>query len=301
MENHIKERRGGRRNVRDMRGQKIGRLTVLEPVLQGDGTQSAVWKCLCECGRTVEYNRRQLIERPDPDCGCLRNEAEPPFPAPSGAKWIPLTRGQFTLVDEADYDLVSGEIWSAFASNGGMYYASNLHLGRLHRWLIGATRETFVDHRNGNPLDNRKSNLRFCTERQNCQNRRLRADSQYPFKGLRWRTGGWEASIHTENGTKGLGRFDNPEQAGRAYDIAALEAFGEFARLNFPLDGCSSISLLPGGVMTWAEPNSSQYEAEHAFAEIVLAYADSIGCHRMEQIVGDMRCKIKGSKKAVNQ
>jgi hypothetical protein len=103
----------------------------------------------------------------------------------------------------------------------------------LHTFLTGWP---LVDHANGNGLDNRRSNLRLATGTQNNANRRLASNSTSGFKGVNLykRTGRWRAHIAIHRQQKHLGYFRTAEEAARAYDIAALALFGEFALINFP-------------------------------------------------------------------
>ena len=110
---------------------------------------------------------------------------------------------------------------------------------RLHRLIAGAGDGLMVDHINGDILDNRRSNLRICTNKQNQRNQRLRQNNSTGFKGVcvsRW--GGasrrYIAGIRVNKRQIQLGRFASAEEAARAYDRAALEHFGEFAWIKFP-------------------------------------------------------------------
>lgn len=101
----------------------------------------------------------------------------------------------------------------------------------MHRFLIGAKGE-FVDHINGDGLDNRKSNLRLCSNAQNVQNTGLTRANTSGYKGIRLRNGRWDSRITCLNKTYHLGVFSTKEEAARAYNAAAIELHGEFARLN---------------------------------------------------------------------
>lgn len=95
-----------------------------------------------------------------------------------------------------------------------------------------AKRGQYVDHINGNKLDNRKSNLRICSNAENCRN--SRGTGKNRFKGVFWVANRWMAQIAVDRKTIYLGRFKDEEQAARAYDKAARKHHKEYARLNFP-------------------------------------------------------------------
>ena len=154
---------------------------------------------------------------------------------------IPLSKGFVAIVDDADYDLVmSRGKWYANCRPTTTYAQRNRSLPngartteQLHKFLTGYA---MVDHRNGNGLDNRRSNLRAATKGQNTRNAGLRRDNSSGLKGVsrvtRSRT--FRAYITIDGKRKWLGTYDSAEAAGSAYDTAALKAFGEFARLNYP-------------------------------------------------------------------
>ena len=91
-----------------------------------------------------------------------------------------------------------------------------------------------VDHINGNPLDNRKSNLRIVSHQQNCFNRKISRNNSTGYKGVSlYRPNGkYKAFIKVNYKQIHLGYFTTPEDAADAYNEAALEYFGECAQLN---------------------------------------------------------------------
>lgn len=149
---------------------------------------------------------------------------------------IALQDGGVALVDRADADLVAGFSWRRIGNGYVQASRGNLYL-YLHRLVAGAGAGESVDHANGDPLDNRAANLRIATASENGANRgpdRRRAGRTSRFKGvsLDRSRGKWMAWIHVNGKTRSLGRFAEEEDAARAYNAAALEAWGEFARLN---------------------------------------------------------------------
>lgn len=151
---------------------------------------------------------------------------------------IGLTQGKSTIVDASDFVILSQ--WKWHLSHFG-YAERRQHLPssrknqkfrmiRMHRLVMEIPDNMQIDHANGDRLDNRRSNLRICTGRQNSYNQRKRSDNTSGYKGVTWNTaaGKWEARV----GHKYLGLFEDKKQAALAYNLGASEMYGEFARPN---------------------------------------------------------------------
>ena len=93
-----------------------------------------------------------------------------------------------------------------------------------------------IDHIDGDGLNNRRANLRHCTNQENCRNQGLARNNRSGFKGVSWypNSGKWVATIWDGKRKVFLGYYADPVEAARAYDAKARELFGEFARPNFP-------------------------------------------------------------------
>jgi hypothetical protein len=116
---------------------------------------------------------------------------------------------------------------------------------RLSRIIGRPEKGMVVDHINGDPMDNRRDNLRICTVQQNNWNRKRRPNGSSSFKGVCAVGGRFTANIAPNGKMTHLGSFATEEEAARAYDKAAREHYGEFACLNFPSDNSrSAVHLL---------------------------------------------------------
>lgn len=151
--------------------------------------------------------------------------------------YLDLGGGAWAVVDAEDWPGASLHLWRLRPdgyvqrswSEGGRTFHELLHLFVL-RGLVppGA----LVDHENGLRWDCRKGNLRPATGRENAWNRAPVAGKAW--KGVAEHRGRWKARIKVDGRSVHLGVYDSPEIAAYAYDKAARELFGEFARLNFP-------------------------------------------------------------------
>lgn len=156
--------------------------------------------------------------------------------------WLPRPLDRFTSQR-------SCSVWNsrfagqeAFTADNGTGYRRGDIFGttyRAHRviWALvtGAWPANEIDHRNGQPADNRWDNLREATRLQNSRNRR-KAGGSSAYRGVSWSTSnkGWAAFIRTNGKETYIGTFPDEKKAAVAYDAAAIKHHGAFAKLNFP-------------------------------------------------------------------
>jgi hypothetical protein len=144
-------------------------------------------------------------------------------------KKILLTKGQFALVDDEDFDWLSRYKWHAdWSKTSKSYYACrrktvgkyDSYIQRMHREILGLERgdKRQGDHRNGDSLDYQRCNLRIATHLQNQYNKKMRNTNRSGYKGV--------YKIQYV-----LGCRDTAKAASSLYKKAALRLHGQFARI----------------------------------------------------------------------
>lgn len=132
-------------------------------------------------------------------------------------------------------------MWTSFKGHEVVYAQTNIirpdgrkTMERMHKMIQPTW--AYIDHRNGNGLDNRRENLRECGQSKNSGNTMLRKTNTSGYKGVSYEkdTGKWLAQIRIGGKKTRLGSFLTPEQAGLVYDAAARAEWRIFACLNFP-------------------------------------------------------------------
>lgn len=156
-------------------------------------------------------------------------------------KELMLTNGTVVKVDDADYDMLNMYSWS-MAKSKKLYYAvrtiryqdGKRKIVLMHRLIMDTPHGMDCDHKDGDGLNNQRDNLRNCTRSQNSQNKVVSCKTRSGYKGisLDHKRNKWLARIKVGERTLFLGYHDDPIQAALAYNEAALEHFGEYAKIN---------------------------------------------------------------------
>ena len=229
-------------NPNDIIGMRFGKLkvTALDGYYDknGSGSNYHWYRCVCDCGKVCLSRRDHLVDGRKKSCGrCYRI-----IPEEGHMRYI-CQNGNSFIFDADDYRLFSNRFCYVTTLEDGcshvMSRASNGKIEQVSRLILNLSDAFFVDHINGDHLDNRKCNLRIATVKENSRNAGIRNDNTSGFKGVSFfrRRGKYRAYINIDQKQKHLGYFDDPEEAARAYDEAARSYFGEFACVNFPLPG----------------------------------------------------------------
>lgn len=145
-------------------------------------------------------------------------------------------RIEFTI-DEQDLHLLIGECYQAAKRNGKYYLFNRSSNKYFHRLVTDAPKNMWVDHIDGDPTNNQRSNLRLVNPRQNSYNQaKQKTPSSSQFKGVckypKNKNKPYRAYINYEGKRINLGYYATEVDAAKAYNIKAAELFGEYARLN---------------------------------------------------------------------
>lgn len=153
-------------------------------------------------------------------------------------KEIQLTRDKVTIVDDEDYERINQFKWYA-TLGANTFYANRKDVASmaLHRFILDPLKlnPLQIDHINGDGLDNRRCNLRFATNQQNCMNvapkHKIKSSI---YKGvIKTRNNNFNIQFKLDYKSYSLGRVQDEILAAKYYDAVARYYHGEYAWCNF--------------------------------------------------------------------
>ena len=280
-----KNERSGDIKVKLEKDQRVGYLTALEPAT---GRTKSI-KMKCDCGKVKNIVVSAIVGEGVVSCGCRlsKESIKHDYFLKAMQKWNPTTHrtdvkklpifgnnkdsegcsiSGWTYVDEYTYNSLKGcmLIKSVYVKLGldkynsevlGIRYDHKNNGIPLHCWVKAMPTGVYnlvTDHKNGCKLDNRPSNLRIATYKENVGNSKPVAKSGY--KGVKLkvdkpRTKPWYAGqsevIEGKQVEFSLGYYYTKEDAAKAVDIFNIKRYGEFARLNLKRSIYEDMGLLP--------------------------------------------------------
>ena len=148
--------------------------------------------------------------------------------------WVSLGKSQWATIDTQSFDLIRDCNWFGAPRKGGCYAHSKMNgITRImHRVIADPPPDKLVDHINGNKSDNRRGNLRLCTNTENQWNRvTLPTTNKTGVIGVCWLTKQkrWRAAIEVNGAQKTLGWYKCFDDAVVARRAAEFLFFGAFA------------------------------------------------------------------------
>lgn len=237
--------------LKDLTGERYSRLTVVgraPDYISPSGKHLTCWVCRCDCGETVTvtgvhlksghtrscgcYNHDQAVDRSmNPESpGCVKRKSNT-FVFEDNEAFCHFNKGGGFSFDADDYDKLKDHCWY---DNGHGYAVARGEGGKLmfaHRVITDCPDGKVVDHINHDTLNNRKSNLRACSQAENMKNIKPRKSNRSGVPGVWYEAGSnrWRASVHVNKHTFHLGSYRSLEEAREARKRAEKEFYGDFA------------------------------------------------------------------------
>lgn len=220
--------------INDLTGQTFGRLTVIgigTPYVGSDGRKRTRWECVCSCGsgRHITTSASNLRNGRTASCGCLSLEIRTKHGLrkhPLYYIWTGMKNRCYNTNDKGypNYGERGIRVCDRWKDSFENFYKDVIE---------GYEKGLQID-RKDNDGDYEPDNVRWVTRSQNQSNRRSHKNSSSKYKGVSWhkRDEVWRVMIMKEGVSTYLGSFKNEIDAAKAYNVIAIEIFGEFANLN---------------------------------------------------------------------
>lgn len=225
-------------------GQRFGKLTIVEDLgyykKEGTSIKRHYAKCKCDCGKEHIARIDQLKTGQVTSCGCykkdicqlngINNKKYNNFHVENKIVHVALYNSSKELIcDIDDWERLKQYCWS---EANGYAKTRDINTGKNTLFHQMVMNNKYIDHINGNGLDNRKCNLRLATKSQNAMNHKLRKDNSTGFTGVRkLRSGNYSARIKVGGKEINLGTFSNIEDAIKTREEAEIKYFGEYRRV----------------------------------------------------------------------
>lgn len=222
--------------IENLAGNKYGRLTVQDSYIRRGSRGRIHWEVVCECGNKKHIDRSDLVTGHTTSCGCYRKEVTRKTATTHGKSKTRLYRTWAAIIDRC-YNS-KDKYYHIYGGKGVRIYDKwRKDFMCFHDYVsdamgfIGGLSIDRIDPEG----DYRPGNIRWANNTQQNTNkakRNRRCSSKY--KGVSWcsRNSKWVAAASSPGRKKHLGYFDSETDAAKAYNNAARDYFGEFARLN---------------------------------------------------------------------
>lgn len=230
--------------LKDETGNRYGKLTVIERHYYEGKNNGAKWMCECDCGNNHIVAGGQLRNGTTTSCGCvykknkeemykrIKEENKTTYNILKNCGMGITAKGDVFIFDIEDYNKIKEYNWRKTKNE---YFVGTKRVNiLLQRLIMNEPYGLVVDHMNHNRWDNRKSNLRVCTYKENNQNKRKLDSNTSGVTGVYFnkKDKKWSAQIGIDNNILSLGLYENKEGAIKARKEAEEKYFGEFSYSN---------------------------------------------------------------------
>lgn len=216
----------------DLTGQKFGKLTVISRT--ANIGRKVAWNCLCDCDTKTVVMTFNLKNGSTVSCGCYRKEVFlNTYEIVSNEYVIGFTnKGVSFYIDVEDYEKVKNYVWY---ENSEGYITTNKKENKtisMQRFLMNPSENLQVDHIDRKEKNNRRNNLRICTNAVNAKNRGIYENNKSGYIGvwLHEKTNKWKSYITVDGKRIHLGTYINIDEAVKVRQEAEEIYFGEYQK-----------------------------------------------------------------------
>lgn len=232
------------RNGNDLKleGLRFGSLVVLRKHTERDEWNRILWVCICDCNpiKEILIVGHYLTGDKKDNCGCQtvykqrdckRKYNIYDLTGEYGIGYTSNTNKEFWF-DLEDYNKIKDYCW---IEHDKYICARNINgnkgIVRIHRLIMEVTDiDIKVDHINHKEYDNRKSELRVCSNQENCMNHKLHSNNTSGKSGITYRkdTNKWRSRLWFKGKCYNLGSFASYDEAVKVRNDKEIELFKEF-------------------------------------------------------------------------
>lgn len=215
--------------LKNIVGNKYNKLLVLKRDLDWTGT-GVKWICKCDCGNIVSVDGRKLKNNHTKSCGCIHKEVMATKRKSNRFEYMEDyvevydDKNNMFIIDIEDVEKTQECYWRL--NNG---YVVNSKQEYLHRYLTNCPDDKVVDHINRKPIDNRRENLRICTQQENLRNVSAHKDNSVGVLGVYIKDNKYHVKIYVNEKQIIIGKYKTLQEAITARKNAEIEHYGKLS------------------------------------------------------------------------
>lgn len=217
----------------NLTGKKFGRLLVISRAGTNCKNGNSTWNCVCDCGNECVVDSQQLKNGKTTSCGCYNKEVVRKlkkkyneYETFGNITFVKFSNcNEYFICDTEDWNKLKDICW--YKNNGGYAVNKNGEATMFfHRMIMNCPNNKVVDHKyqvSNGVCDNRKSNLKICTQQENVRNSKIGKNNKSGKTGVCFKNKKWVATITINRKQIYLGQYDNKNDAIEARTKAEIK------------------------------------------------------------------------------